>query len=113
MNERDRIVAILHANPGNERANEALRALAAHPDATFTRTGPLPRDHVLAMLRRRAQIAEAGLSRPGTYAAPLESLAAAGSVTVHVEAATVGDRELVIITTPEDALVDVLILAPR
>src|SRR5262245_43513596 len=113
MNERDRLVGILHANPGNPRANDCLAALAAHADAELVNTGPLPRAHVLKMLRRRGEMSAAGLTRAGDYEAPLAALAASVSETVQVSDITVGGRDWVVVTTPSDQLIDVLILAPR
>jgi hypothetical protein len=111
MSERDRILGILHANPGNQRANQCLTALATHPEAALVRTGPLPREHVLAMLRRRAEMSAAGITRPGDYQEPLATLAASQSPKVQVESVTVGELDWVILTTPGDQLIDVVPLA--
>jgi len=113
MNDRDRLLGILHANPGNPRANDCLAALAAHADAEVVSTGPLPRAHVLTILRRRGEMSAAGLTRAGDYEAPLAALAASANETVRVSDITIGDRDWVVLTTPSEQLIDVLSLAPR
>jgi len=113
MNERESLLAVLHANPGNARANDCLAALAAHPDAKIVRTAPLPRAHVLDILRKRGELSAAGITRGGAYEAPLAALAATSSSTVRVTDITIGGGDWIVLTTPGDHLIEVLTLAPR